>query len=186
MAATGRNHPGEPGHPGLPGGHGEPTGRGGEGGSGGAGGRGGGDSGEPGGRGGEGGPGGAGRSYGRSDKVSRWFDRSMRIAVVISIVGNAVLGTKVWNDSRCQARFNERATALAPALNKERDTQRAADDAADRLVLGLGAGDSPAQRQQFQASLRAWQAAITARKGAQVEADKARAAHPLPTCGGTG
>jgi hypothetical protein len=184
MAATDRpRNPGEPGHPGKPGGHGEPTGRGGEGGSGGAGGRGGGDSGEPGGRGGEGGPGGAGRSYDGDDRVSRWLDWTVRIVAVVSLLLTGLIAGKVFRASQCQGRFNERATAIAPALNQERETQRATNQAESQLWLAVRPGDqSPGQRKRLQALFAAYQATLTARNSAQVEADRARAAHPMPTC----
>jgi hypothetical protein len=185
MATTDRPHnrPGEPGHPGKPGHQGEATGRGGGGGEGGAGGRGGGDSGEPGGRGGEGGAGGAGRSYDRDDGISRWLDWTVRAVVVISVIVSSIVGAKVYSDSQCQARFNERATALTPAVNRERDTQRATDTAEAQLWLAVKPGDqSPEQRARLTALFTAYQGTLTARDTARVEADKARATHPLPTC----
>jgi hypothetical protein len=183
MAATEPRNPGEPGHPGKQGGPGEDTGRGGEGGSGGAGGRGGGDSGEPGGRGGEGGPGGAGRSYGRDDKVSRWLDWAVRVVAVGSFVLGGLAFGQVYRGAQCQVRFNERATAIAPALNKEREAQRATDQTASQLWLAVNPADqSPEQRKRLRGLFAAYQATLTARNSAQVEADKARAAHPLPQC----
>jgi hypothetical protein len=187
MATTDQPHnsPGEPGHPGKPGRKGEPTGRGGGGGEGGAGGRGGGDSGEPGGQGGAGGPGGAGRSYGRDDSVSRWLDWTVRIVVVASIVLNAFVAKQVFAESQCQAKFNDRVTALTPATTKERDTQRATDAAESQLWLSVKPGDQTAeQKAKIQALFTAYQQTLTARNAAQAEADKARAAHPLPDCDG--
>jgi len=184
MATTGPPpNPGEPGHPGLPGHRGESSGRGGEGGGGGAGGRGGGDSGEPGGVGGAGGAGGAGRSYATDDTVSRWLDWTVRIVAVASFIVVSIVAGRVFTQSQCQGKFSDRATAIAPATNRERDTQRATDRAESQLWLGIKPGDdSAAAKARAQALFTAYQATLTARNTAQVQADKARADHPLPTC----
>jgi hypothetical protein len=186
MATTDRPNPGEPGRPGKQGGQGEGSGRsgrGGEGGPGGPGGRGGGESGEPGGRGGEGGPGGAGRSYDGDDRVSRWLDWIVRIVAVVSLLLTGLIAGKVFRASQCQGRFNERTTAITPATNRERDTQRASDDAQDQLWLSIKFGDqSPEQRRRLAELITAYQRTLTDRANARTEADKARAAHPLPDC----
>jgi hypothetical protein len=185
MVPTGRlPSPGEPGHPGGPGKQGEETGRGGEGGAGGAGGRGGGDSGEPGGRGGEGGPGGAGRSFGiDDDRANRWLDWTVRIVAVISLLLTGAVAGKVFKGSQCQGRFNERTVAIAPAVDRERETQRAADRAAAQLWLAVNPTDqSPAQLERVRALFANYQKTLNARSEAQAAADKARADHPLPRC----
>jgi len=104
------------------------------------------------------------------------------VAVASFLIGGAVAG-KVYSSSQCQGKFSERATALAPALTKERDTQRAADEAEGALWLAVKPGDqTPEQKQLLQRLFTAYQATIAARHDALVEADKARAAHPLPDC----
>jgi hypothetical protein len=176
---------GEPGKPGFPGGYGESTGRGGPGGAGGAGGRGGGESGEPGGLGGQGGAGGSGKDYGRDDTIGRWLDWTVRIVAIVGLLLGGWVAARVQDQAQCQGRFNDRAVALAPVLDKERAAQRTTDEAESQLWSAIDPGDTtPEQKRKVEALFAAYQKSLTARHAAQLDADKARAAHPLPDCPG--
>jgi hypothetical protein len=107
----------------------------------------------------------------------------VRIVAILSFILGGIVAGRVYSQSLCQSQFSDRATAIAPALNAEREAQRATDRAEAQLWVGVKPDDtSPAQQKKTQALFTAYQATLTARNDAQVQADKARAAHPLPSC----
>jgi len=116
--------------------------------------------------------------------VSRWLDWTVRAVAVASFVLGGVAAGQVWRQSQCQARFNERAVALTPAANREREAERMAQSAESALWLGVSPDGSqtPAEEAKLRALFAAFQATLTARARAQADADAARVAHPLPTC----
>lgn len=126
-----------------------------------------------------------GHDYNRDDTVSRWLDWAVRIAVVISFAIGGWSLQQVLSEARCQGEFNTRATAVAPALTREREAQRATDRAESLLWVSVKPGEtSPAEQKRLQTLFSAYQATLGARSVAQIEADRVREENPLPTCNG--
>jgi hypothetical protein len=89
----------------------------------------------------------------------------------------------------CQARYNEtlneRTRILTEAADRERVSSRRVDDAlaavfAHPAALTPRNDQTPRQRSELDLLARAWGQAIIQQQQDRIEADKARAEHPVP------
>lgn len=130
------------------------------------------------------------------NRLTGWLVRqSDRIDWVIRLVGVVGFAALVilYGDFRsyveCQASYNEvinaRTRILAEAATQERTAQRATDDAerllfTDPLLTKPAADRTPAERERLTELFRRYQMALTNLEEERVQADRARAANPVP------
>lgn len=116
-----------------------------------------------------------------------------RLIFAVSII--AVVAAGLWYTSHvedrleCQARYNEatneRSRVLTEAADRERESERRADDAqaavfAHPAIFVPVKDRTPQQTRELEALARAWVQAVIDQKQDRADADKARAEHPVP------
>ena len=121
--------------------------------------------------------------------ASNLVDASVRIIVVLSVVGSGFAVYQNRELTRCVAAYNNannaRSVALTEATDDERKAERTADDAQAALFLSPIVSKPVAERTQAEQTellrlFRAYQTALTDQTKERATADDARRDHPIP------
>jgi hypothetical protein len=128
---------------------------------------------------------------------SRLIEVIVTVAAVLAMFVAVYTGYQTREQARCQARYNEvnneRTRILTDVGARERDAQRARDDALDATfldpsLLKPATDRTPQERQRVQTLFAEYRKAAERLHVERVAADKARADNPVPeppsvTCG---
>lgn len=118
---------------------------------------------------------------------STLVDGLVRVIVVLSVAGSGFAVYQNRELTRCVAAYNNannaRSVAIISATDEERTAERKVDDAQAELFLSpivSKPNRTPAEREQLQLLLRAYQSALIDQRKERATADDARRDHPIP------
>lgn len=108
-------------------------------------------------------------------------DALFRLLIVVSLALGALASLRAQQLAECQLQyndyFNQRARALTDAAEQERMAERRADDAFTAFMASYQTNTPQSERSELFFQLGE---ALAGQQQERLEADRARAAHPVP------